>query len=159
MRIEAKLSQMGLALPAEMRAPPGLSITWRQVRIVGTRGIIAGHGPRAEDGGPYGTPGKVGSDLTLEEGYAAARATALGVLGDLKREVGDLDRIISWVRVFGMVNSAPGFAAQPRVIDGFTDLMVALWGNEAAICPRAVGGMAELPGNSPVIIEGEVELA
>jgi hypothetical protein len=159
MQIEIKLSQMGLALPAEMKAPPGLSITWRQVRVVGTRGVIAGHGPRAEDGSPFGRSGKVGADLTVEEGYDAARATGLGILGDLKRELGDLDRIISWVRVFGMVNSAPGFFAQPRVIDGFTDLMVALWGEDAAICPRAVGGMAELPGNAPVIIEGEVELA
>ena len=158
MQIERKLAEMGLALPAEMRAPPGLKITWRQVRVIGDRAVIAGHGPRAADGMPFGKPGKVGQDLTLEEGYAAARATALGVLGDLKRELGDLDRVVSWVRVLGLVNSAPGFTAQPRVVDGFTDLMIALWGDEAAICPRAVAGAAELPANSPVIIEGEVEL-
>ena len=101
----------------------------------------------------------MGSDLTIEEGYAAARDTALGVLGDLKRELGDLDRISGWVRVFGMVNSAPGFTAQPRVIDGFTDLMIALYGEESALCPRTVAGVAELALNSPVIIDCEVELA
>jgi hypothetical protein len=62
------------------------------------------------------------------------------------------------VRVLGMVNSAPGFVAQPQVIDGFTELMVDLFGEESAVCPRAVAGMAELPFGSPVIIEGEVEI-
>lgn len=158
MRVEAKLAEMGLLLPAQMRVPEGFRVTWRQVRVVGTRAIIAGHGPRLADGTFAGPGGKVGRDLTLEQGYAAARATALGVLGDLKRELGDLDRVSAWLRVFGMVNSAPGFTAQPQVIDGFTDLMVALYGEEVAVCPRAVAGMAELALNSPVIIEGEVEI-
>ena len=158
MRVEARLTEMGLVLPAEMQVPLGFRVTWRQVRVVGSRAIIAGHGPRLTDGTFAGPGGKVGRDLTLEEGYAAARATALAILGDLKRELGDLDRITAWLRVFGMVNSAPGFIAQPQVIDGFTDLMVALWGEEAAVCPRAVAGMAELALNSPVIIEGEVEI-
>lgn len=76
-----------------MRLPPGFVVKWRQVRVVGNRAIIAGHGPRATDGEPFGPPGKVGSDLTIEQGYAAARATALAVLGDLKRELGNLDPI------------------------------------------------------------------
>ncbi len=158
MHIEEKLSRMGLVLPAEMKVPSGFRIKWRQVRVIGTRAIIAGHGPRSADGTFAGKPGKVGADLTLEEGYAAARDTGLSILGDLKRELGDLDRVASWLRVFGMVNSAPGFTAQPQVIDGFTDLMVALYGEEAALCPRAVAGMAELALNAPVVIEGEVEI-
>ena len=158
MRIEAKLAEMGLALPAQMRVPQGFQVKWRQVRVVGSRAILAGHGPRLEDGTFAGPGGKVGRDLTVEQGYAAARATALGMLGDLKRELGDLDRVTTWLRVFGMVNSAPGFTAQPQVIDGFADLMITLYGEEAAICPRAVAGMAELALNSPVIIEAEVEV-
>jgi hypothetical protein len=126
--------------------------------VVGTRAIIAGHGPRAADGGPGSKPGKVGLDLTPQEGYAAARATGLAILGDLKRELGHLDRIGSWSRVFGMVNSAPGFTGQAAVIDGFTDLMIELFGEDAAICPRAVMGASELALGAPVIIEGEVEL-
>ena len=72
---------MDLALPAEMRVPPGFQIKWRQVRVIGTRAVIAGHGPRRADGGLAGKPGKVGSDLTIEEGYTAARDTALAILG------------------------------------------------------------------------------
>jgi hypothetical protein len=84
---------MGLVLPAEMWVPEGFRVSWRQVRVVGTRAIIAGHGPRQADGRFFGPGGKVGSDLTVEQGYAAARATALGILGDLKRELGDLDPV------------------------------------------------------------------
>jgi hypothetical protein len=159
MQVEAKLSEMGLVLPGPMIVPSGVRVLWRQVRVVGTRAVIAGHGPRAADGTPGSPGGKVGSELTAEQGYAAARSTALSVLGDLKREIGDLDRVESWVRVFGMVNSAPGFVGQAQVIDGFTDLMIGLFGEESAVCPRAVAGMAELPFGSPVIIEGEVQLA
>lgn len=158
METEAKLSGMGLALPAEMQVPPGFHIKWRQVRVVGTRAVIAGHGPRQANGSFAGKPGKVGSDLSLAEGYAAARDTALAVLGDLKRELGDLDRVTSWVRVFGMVNSAPGFHGQAQVIDGFTDLMIALYGEDIAVCPRAVVGVSELALNAPVIIECEAEI-
>jgi hypothetical protein len=158
MRVEAKLDEMGVELPAPMWLPDAHQPTWRQVRVIGTRAVLAGHGPRSVDGTPRGPGGKVGSDLSVEEGYDAARSTALAVLGDLKREIADLDRVSLWVRVFGMVNSAPGFIGQAQVIDGFTELMVALYGDDAAICPRAVAGMAELPFGSPVIIEGEVEL-
>lgn len=165
MKVEAKLKDMGLALPAELKMPPGVRVTWRQIRVVGTRAIIAGHGPRLTDGTPgvegitFEGPGrKVGRDLTVEQGYAAARSVGLSVLADLKRELGDLDRVTAWLRVLGMVNSAPGFALQAMVIDGFTDLMVALYGEESAICPRAAAGMSEMPFNSPIIIEGEVEI-
>ncbi|HEY8003649.1 MAG TPA: RidA family protein [Phenylobacterium sp.] len=158
MTVEERLTEMGLALSAPMRFPPNLRVSWRQVRVVGTRAIIAGHGPRASDGTPFGKPGKVGRDLSVEEGYEAAKATGLAILGDLKREIGDLDRVLSWTRVFGMVNSAPGFVGQAAVVDGFTDLMITLFGDEAAICPRAVMGAAELAMNAPVIIEGEVEI-
>lgn len=159
MHVEAKLAEMGLVLPSEMKLPPNFRITWRQVRVTGNRAIIAGHGPRSPDGTFLGPPGKVGSDLTLEQGRAAARAAGLAILGDLSREIGNLDRIVSWTRVFGMVNVAPGFVALAQVVDGFTDLMIELFGADAAMCPRAVAGMAELALNSPVIIEGEVEIA
>jgi enamine deaminase RidA (YjgF/YER057c/UK114 family) len=159
MRIEAKLAEMGLVLPAPMQGPPGFRIAWSQVRVIGDRAIIAGHGPRLPDGSFAGPPGKVGSDLTLAQGRAAARAAGLAILGDLSRELGDLDRVINWVRIYGMVNAAPGFVALAPVIDGFTELMIDLFGEEAALCPRSVAGMAELAFNSPVIIEGEVQIS
>lgn len=159
MRVEAKLAELGLELPGPMWLPNGFRPLWRQVKVIGTRAVIAGHGPRQLDGTPPAVGGKVGDDLTGEAGYQAARSTALAVLGDLKREIGDLDRVVAWVRVFGLVNSAPGFTGQARVIDGFTELMVSLYGDDVAICPRVVAGAAELPFGSPVIIEGEAELA
>ena len=102
--------------------------------------------------------GKVGRELTIEQGYAAARLTALAILGSLKRALGDLDRVVAWGRVFGMVNSAPGFNRQPSVINGFSDLILELYGPEAGAHARSAVGMAELPFDIPVEIEGEVEV-
>lgn len=158
MRIEGKLAGLGLVLPAPLRVPGDFSVKWRQVRTTGTRAIIAGHAPRIEDGTYPGPFGKVGSDLSVEQGYEAARLAGLAVLADLKRELGDLDRVVGWMRVLGIVNSAPGFTGQAQVIDGFTDLMVSLYGEESAVCPRTVAGAAELAANVPLVIEGEVEI-
>ncbi|MGH8214108.1 MAG: RidA family protein, partial [Rhodanobacteraceae bacterium] len=97
--------------------------------------------------------------LTVEQGYEAARLTALSMLGSLQRELGDLDRVTNWVRVFGMVNSAPGFDKQPAVINGCSDLILQLWGDEAGAHARSAVGMAELPFGIPVEIEAEVEIA
>ena len=158
MQIEAKIDELGLVLPAPMWLPEGFQAKWRQVRVVGTRAVIAGHGPRADDGSPGRASGKVGDGLTLDDGYLAARSAGLAILADLKRELRDLDRITTWVRVFGLVNSPSGFQMQPLVIDGFTALMIELFGEDSALCPRAVAGAVELPFGSPVIIEGEVEV-
>ena len=158
MRVEGKLADLGLVLPAPLLVPGDFAVKWRQVRAIGTRAIIAGHAPRAEDGTYPGPFGKVGSDLSIEQGYEAARLAGLAVLADLKRELGDLDRVVGWMRVLGIVNSAPGFTGQAQVIDGFTDLMVSLYGEESAVCPRAVAGAAELAANVPLVIEGEVEI-
>src|SRR5678815_5898170 len=97
-------------------------------------------------------------ELTVEQGYAAARLTALSILGSLRRALGDLDRITAWTRVFGMVNSAPGFVPQPAVINGFSDLVLDVFGTEIGRHARSAVGMAELPFNIPVEIEGEVEI-
>ena len=94
----------------------------------------------------------------MEQGYEAARLTGLAILGSLKRELGDLDRIAAWSRVFGMVNSAPGFNQQPAVINGFTDLIIEVFGPEIGRHARSAVGLAELPFGIPVEIEGEVEL-
>ena len=87
-----------------------------------------------------------------------ARLTGLAILGSLKRKLGSLSRIACWTRVFGMVNSAPGFTHQPAVINGFTDLIVSVFGQEQGSHARSAVGLAELPFRIPVEIEGEVEL-
>ena len=156
--IEQRLQALGLALPATLQLPPGAALPFPWVRIVGSRGLISGHGPTNADGSLAHPLGKVGTDLTVEQGYAAARLTGLAILGSLKRELGDLDRIERWVRVFGMVNSAAGFNRQPAVINGFTDLIVSVFGSEAGAHARSAVGMAELPFNIPVEVEGEVSL-
>jgi hypothetical protein len=120
--------------------------------------LISGHGPQAADGSFARPLGKVGRDLTLEQGYAAARLTALSILGSLQRTLGDLDRIAAWSRVFGMVNSAPGFNEQPGVINGFSDLILQVFGADVGAHSRSAVGMAELPFDIPVEIEGEVEI-
>jgi enamine deaminase RidA (YjgF/YER057c/UK114 family) len=156
--IEERISALGLYLPPPPRPPEGVVLPFRFVHVVGTRVVISGHGPQAPDGA-FATPlGKVGSELSLAEGYVAARLTALSILGSLHRALGDLDRIAAWVRVFGMVNSAPGFDEQPSVINGFSDLILELFGPEVGAHSRSAVGMAELPFKLPVEIEGELQL-
>jgi hypothetical protein len=157
-RTEQSLTALGLTLPPALQPPAGVSLPFQFVRIVGRRALISGHGPQSPDGSIARPLGKVGRDLTLEQGYAAARLTALSILGSLHRALGDLDRIAAWGRVFGMVNSAPGFNRQPGVINGFSDLVLELFGPEVGAHSRSAVGMAGLPFDIPVEIEGEVEL-
>jgi hypothetical protein len=157
-RIEARLQSLGPALPPPTQPPPGVVLPFRFVRVVGRRALVSGHGPQHADGSFALPLGKLGRELTVEQGYAAARLTALSMLGSLQREQGDLDRIAAWVRVLGMVNSAAGFNRQPSVINGFSDLILELFGPEAGAHSRSAVGMAELPFDIPVEIEGEVEL-
>jgi enamine deaminase RidA (YjgF/YER057c/UK114 family) len=149
---------MGLVLPAAVKAPPGVVLPFEFVRVTANRALISGHPPANPDGSIAGPLGKVGRDLTVEQGYAAARLTALSILGSLSRALGDLDRITAWTRVFGMVNSAPGFIQQPAVINGFSDLVLEVFGPAIGRHARSAVGMAELPFNIPVEIEGEVEV-
>jgi len=157
--IEARLTAMGLSLHAPLQAPPGMRLPFAFVRVRGDRAYISGHGPTPPDGPLAGPFGRVGAEVTVEQGYEAARLTALTVLSSLKRELGSLDRVTAWLRVFGMVNSAPGFGQQPAVINGFSDLILELYGPERGQHARSAVGMAGLPLNLPVEIEAEVEIA
>ena len=157
-RIEQRLTELGLVLPPPTQPPPGVVLPFKFVRVVDTRALISGHGPQNLDGSFTQPLGKLGRDLTVEQGYLAARLTGMSILGSLKRELGDLDRIAAWVKVLGMVNSAPGFNQQPSVINGFSDLILELFGPEVGAHSRSAVGMAELPFNIPVEIEAEVAI-
>ena len=154
--IEERLAARGLVLPPPLKAPAGVVLPFQFVRVIGTRAFIAGHGPQDADGSISRPLGKVGRDLTVEQASAAAQRTALAILGSLQRALGDLDRIVAWGRVFGMVNSAPGFNQQPTVINGFSNLILDVFGAEVGAHARSAVGMAELPFDIPVEIEGEV---
>jgi enamine deaminase RidA (YjgF/YER057c/UK114 family) len=157
-RIEDKLHSLGLVLPPPLQAPAGVTLPFQFVRLVGRRALISGHGPQSADGSIAEPLGKVGRELSVEQGYAAAQLTALSMLGSLQRALGDLDRIQAWGRVFGMVNSAPEFMRQPSVINGFSDLILQVFGPHVGAHARSAVGMAELPFGIPVEIEAEVEI-
>ena len=159
MQIEARLKRLGLVLPPAIVVPPKTRLPFSFVRVRGNRAYVSGHAPQTAEGTIAVPVGKVGRDVSLTQGYQAARLTALAVLGSLQRELGDLDRVTAWLRVFGMVNSAPGVVQQPAIINGFSDLILELWGPDAGAHARSAVGMAELPFNIPVEVEAEVEIA
>ena len=156
--IEVCLAALGLTLPPPFTVPSGLSLPFELIQVYGTRVLISGHGPQGADGLMAAPFGKVGAELSVSEGYQAARLVALSMLASLNRTIGNLDRVDRWHRVFGMVNSAPGFTQQPSVINGFSDLILELYGPERGAHTRSAVGMAELPFNIPVEIEGELSL-
>jgi enamine deaminase RidA (YjgF/YER057c/UK114 family) len=158
MQIEAKLQALGLSLPAPMQTLAGMRLPFADVRVRGNRAFVSGHGPLNPDGSLAEPLGKVGAEVSQEQAYQAARLTALAILASLKRALGDLDRVTAWLRVFGMVNAAPGFSQTPTVINGFSDLILELYGPEVGAHARSAIGVAELPARIPVEIEAEVEI-
>jgi enamine deaminase RidA (YjgF/YER057c/UK114 family) len=149
---EARLAQLGIELPTPARPVANYVQAVRTGNLV----FLAGHGPVGT--WDKSVTGKVGRDLTVEQGYEAARRTGVNLLASLKAEIGDLRKVTRIVRVFGMVNSADGFTQQPAVINGCSDLMVAVFGDRGKHA-RAAVGMAELPLNWAVEIEMVVEVS
>jgi len=156
--VEARLDELGLALPAPMQLPPGVELPFAWVRVRGDRAYVSGHGALDPDGTLSGPFGKVGAEVSPEEGYEAARGAALSVLASLKRELGDLDRVSAWLMVHGLVNAAPDFGGTAGVVNGFSDLILDLYGPEAGMHARAAPGVATLPLNHAVFVAAEVEI-
>ncbi len=152
--IEAKLETMGYLLPPARNFPNANRCGC--VRV-GAILFVSGHGPHHPDMKVRGH-GRLGSDMTVEEGYAAARVAALAILASVKAEVGDLDRVKRVIRLFGMVNSSPDFGDHPKVIDGASDLLFELFGPTHGCHARSAVGMAGLPRGQAVEINGEFEL-
>lgn len=159
MHIERAIADLGLVLPKPLSPPPGVELPFPFVRVRGSRAFVSGHGPLNPDGSLAGPFGKVGADVTPEQANKAAELTGLAMLSSLRSALGDLDRVTAWLRVFGMVNSAPGFTATPSVINGFSELILRLWGPDAGAHARSAVGMAALPFDFPVEIEAEVEIS
>lgn len=151
MSIEAKLAELNLELPPVPK-PGG---NYKPVVQVGNIIYVSGHGPLQTD--KTLITGKVGSDLTQEEGYQAARVTGLAMLATIKNHLGSLDRLKRTIKVLGMVNATPDFQTHPAVINGFSDLLAELLG-ENGVGARSAVGMGSLPGNISVEVEAIFEI-
>jgi enamine deaminase RidA (YjgF/YER057c/UK114 family) len=150
MGVEEKLKQLGLELPSAAKPMANYVPAVRTGNLV----FLSGHGPLEKD---RLITGKLGSDLTVEEGYQAARLVAIGLLGSLKDVVGDLERVRRIVKLLGLVNSEPTFLEQPQVINGASDLLVEVFGEKGRHARSAVGTNT-LPVNISVEIEMIVEV-
>jgi enamine deaminase RidA (YjgF/YER057c/UK114 family) len=157
-RIEARLAELGITLPAPLTLPPGMALPFPWVNVRGDRAYISGHGPQESDGAGAGPFGAVGGSVSVEQAYGSARKVALSMLGSLKRELGDLDRITGWCRVHGMINCVPSFTQTPAVMNGFTDLILDVFGAEIGRHARTAVGVNGLPMDFPVEIEAEVTI-
>jgi enamine deaminase RidA (YjgF/YER057c/UK114 family) len=156
MGVAARLAERGLAIPPAQVIPPGVRLTYRRVVRWENVAYIAGHGPTHGEG--WGSKlGKVGHDVTIEEAVAAAQLTALNVLGTIRRELGDLDGIACWLKINGYVNAVDGFTEHATVINGFSDLILDLYGIDR-LAARTSVGVPHLPFDMPVEVDAIVAL-
>lgn len=155
---EDRLATLGLHLPPPTRLPENVRLPFSLINLRGDRLFVSGHPRTAADGGIDGPFGMLGADMTTEEGYAAAHDIALSVLANIKAGIGELSRIAGWGRVFGMVASASGFKEQHLVINGFSDLILDVFGPDAGRHARSAIGVAGLPMGFAMEIEAEVLL-
>ncbi len=153
MGADARLQELGIKLPS----PAQPVANYVRARRVGNTLYVSGHGPAADSNGKRPI-GKVGRELTPEQGYMAARLVGLNLLASVREELGSLDRVKQVVKLLGMVNCAPGFDQTPGVINGCSDLLVEVFGKEIGAHARSAVGMAELPSSIPVEIEMVVEI-
>jgi enamine deaminase RidA (YjgF/YER057c/UK114 family) len=151
MSADARIAELKLELPP---APKPVAV-YRSLVIVDKLAYVSGHGPLKPD--KTLITGRVGSDLSLEQGHAAARQVGLAILATLRSELGSLDRVQRVIKILGMVNSAPNFLDHPKVINGCSELFADIWG-EAGIGARSAVGMGPLPGNIAVEIEAIFQL-
>ena len=152
MQAEARLKEMGIKLPPAVTPVANYVPAVRSGNLV----FLSGHGPFKEDGSLI--TGKVGSELTVEQGYEAARRVAVGLMGSLKAEIGDLEKVKRVVKLLGLVNCTSDFTDQPKVINGASDLLVEVFGARGKHARSAVGTNA-LPMNIAVEIEMIVEVS
>lgn len=153
MNAEARLTELAIELPP-VPAPIGNYVAG--VRV-GKLLFMSGCGPRRPDGSSM--TGKLGAELSIDQGYAAARLVGLNMLANIRSVIGSLDRVERVVKVLGMVNSAPHFDHMPKVINGFSDLFVEVFGEERGRGARSAVGMAALPNQIAVEVEMVLELS
>lgn len=153
MSAETHLLELKLELPT---APVPVAV-YKPLVMVGNLAYVSGHGPLRTDGTLI--TGRVGAELTLEEGKGAARQVGLAILATLRKHLGSLDHVKRVVKLLGMVNSAPDFYEHPKVINGCSELFAEIWGPDHGVGARSAVGMGPLPGNIAVEIEAIFEIA
>ena len=147
-----KLSQLGIELPP----PPMAAGFYKPVLVEGGLLYFSGHLPIKNDG--IMITGKVGAELSVEEGNAAARQVGLNILSSVNQALGSLDRVLSVVKLLGMVNATQDFTQHPQVINGCSELFKEIWGNDKGVGVRSAFGVSGLPAGVPVEIEGIMKL-
>jgi enamine deaminase RidA (YjgF/YER057c/UK114 family) len=153
MSAETQLVELKLELPT---APVPVAV-YKPLVIVGNLAYVSGHGPLRVDGTMI--TGRVGDELTLDEGKVAARQVGLAILATLRKHLGSLDHVKRVIKLLGMVNSASGFYDHPKVINGCSELFAEVWGKDAGVGARSAVGMGPLPGNIVVEIEAIFEVS
>ena len=153
--IADRLAELGLTLPAPPAAPPGVELPFEYVRIHAGLAYVSGHGPL--DGDRVLVTGSVGAEVSVEQAYEAARATALSMLASLQAALGDLDRVTAWLKLLGFVKCAPDFNVTPAAINGFSDLILQVYGDAGRHARSAIGA-GELPFGMTVEVEAVVAL-
>ncbi len=146
---ETRIQELHLTLPL---APKPVAVYKTAIKL-GNRLLVSGHGPATDPKIP--TTGKVGADLTLEQGQAAAKQVGLNILATVKAALGSLDKVVRLVKTLGMVNCTADYKDQPKVINGFSELMRDVFGDDAGVGTRSAVGMGSLPGNIAVEVECE----
>jgi enamine deaminase RidA (YjgF/YER057c/UK114 family) len=144
---DERLAELGLALPDIPTTP--FTPRLRPVALLGDMAFLSGIGP-------IGIRGAVGREISTDDGYAAARLTALYMFRQIVDALGSLDGVERWVKVLGFIRSAPDFADQPSVLNGFSDLVVEVYGEERGLCARSAIGTSDLPLGMPVEVEAVV---
>jgi enamine deaminase RidA (YjgF/YER057c/UK114 family) len=153
---ETRIQQLHLTLPP---APKPLA-KYKPAVLIGNTLYVSGHGPgKSGPDDKTAMVGRVGADLTTEQGKATARAVGLNILATMRATLGSLNKVKRLIKTLGMVNCTPDFKDQPQVINGFSELMAEVFGDDAGVGARSAVGMGSLPGNIPVEIEAIFEVA
>ena len=155
---EQRIEELGLRLPPPLALPPGMEMLFPMVNQVDDTLFISGHLALEDDGTPAGPFGKIGADVTMEDAQASAGRAAVAMIGSIKRELGELSRVRRWASVLGFVNCAPDFAQHTAVINGFSRVILDVFGREVGTHARSAIGVAGLPMNFCLEIEAQLRI-
>ena len=159
MSAEARIGELEHLLPPEPQLPPGVSIPFQWVRVVGDRCMVSGHGALTAAGVPSGPFGRVPSEVSLEEAQASALAAAFASLAAVRRSIGSLDRIAAWLMINGYVNADEGYTQTTAVLNPVSELLLDVFGPDIGAHARTAIGVRALPLNLPVVFSAEVLLS